>query len=502
MAACCRWLAALLICISVAVPSLSACPFCASAGQTLTQDASQAMFIVFGKLANPKFDPNASLQGTTDLNIEIVIKPHSFLKDKKTITLNRYIPVTKDDTSKYLVFCDVYNGKLDAYRGVQLKAGSKIADYLKGALAVKDKDATARLAYFFKYLDCDEYDLSNDAFGEFANAPYSDYRDLAKKLSPDLLVKWLKDESTSPARFGLYGSMLGHCGKPEHAKVLRELLDDPNKRYGTGMDGLLAGYVMITPKDGWKYVSEIFKDSSKDFMLRYAALRTARFLWDFRPDLVAKKNIVATVVPMMTQEDIADLAIEDLRKWQRWEMLAKVLALFDDKSLDKPIIKRLDPSLCLELPAEGIPQGGRVCRRPAQARFRVGQGRRGTAPARTRHEAEGHSIDCGNGPQGECEKPEVTRGLLRGLRMTNLLDQGWSHEADSRSAGCRLVCRLPCLCLLHLRRRFSQSPDDSPGRAIGPGGGVRQAGERQARSRSAGRHRLHRFENRTGFERH
>lgn len=356
MVARCRLFAALLVCLAVAAPTLSACPFCASAGQTLTQDASQAAFIVFGKLSNAQFDPNASLQGTTDLNIEVVIKPHTFLGTKKTITLNRYIPVNKDDKSKYLVFCDVFNGKLDAYRGVQLKAGSKIAEYLKDALEVKDKDPTTRLAYFYKYLDCEEYDLANDAFGEFANADYKDYRELAKKLSPDQLVKWLKDESTPPSRFGLYGSMLGHCGKAEHAKVLRELLDDPNKRFGTGIDGLLAGYVMIEPKTGWDYVREIFKDSSKDFMLRYAALRTARFMWDYRSDLVAKKDIVAGVAPMMAQEDISDLAIEDLRKWQRWEMLDKVLALFDEKVLDKPIIRRSILRFALNCPPKEYPK--------------------------------------------------------------------------------------------------------------------------------------------------
>ena len=356
MVARCRLFAALLASLVIAVPMASACPFCASAGQTLTQDASQAAFIVFGKLSNPQFDPNASLQGTTDLNIEVVIKPHSFLGDKKVITLNRYIPVNKDDKSKYLVFCDVFNGKLDAYRGVQLKAGSKIAEYLKGALEVKDKDPTTRLAYFYKYLDCEEYDLANDAFGEFANADYKDYRELAKKLSPDQLVKWLKDESTPPSRFGLYGSMLGHCGKAEHAKVLRELLDDPNKRFGTGLDGLLAGYIMIDPKAGWQYVRDIFKDSSKDFMLRYAALRSARFMWDYRPDLVTKADIVAGVAPMMSQEDIADLAIEDLRKWQRWEMLNKVLALFEEKALDRPIVKRSILRFALNCPPKEYPK--------------------------------------------------------------------------------------------------------------------------------------------------
>jgi hypothetical protein len=353
MALRCRAFAALLVCLVFAGPTLSAiaCPFCQSGGQTLTQDASQAMLIVFGALTNPNV-----VQGTTDLEIETVIKSHEFLGKKKTLTLNRFIPVEKDKPVKYLVFCDVFKDKLDAYRGVALKPGSKIAEYLKGALEVRDKDVNTRLAYFFKYLDSEEYDLANDAFGEFANADYKDYRSLAEKLPASQLVKWLKDESTPVSRFGLYGSMLGHCGKAKDAATLREMLDDPNKRFSTGIDGLLAGYVMLDPKEGWKYVREVLKDSSKDFLLRYAALRTARFFWDYRTDVIVKNDIVSAVSALMEQNDIADLAIEDLRKWHRWEMLDKVLGFFGEKSHDVPIIKRSILRFALNCPGKDFPR--------------------------------------------------------------------------------------------------------------------------------------------------
>src|SRR5262249_1706461 len=139
-------------------------------------------FIVFGTLQNPKFDPADTFRGTTELKIETVVKSHEYLKGKDTITLNRYIPLDPKAPAKYLVFCDVFNGKLDAYRGVALKPDSKIAEYLQGALKVKDQDAPTRLAYFFNYLDSPDLDISNDAYGEFANADYKDYRPLAAKL--------------------------------------------------------------------------------------------------------------------------------------------------------------------------------------------------------------------------------------------------------------------------------------------------------------------------------
>jgi len=223
---------------------------------------------------------------------------------------------------------------------------------LKGSLAIKDKDVTTRLTYFFKYLDSPELDVSGDAFAEFANADYKDYRPLAEKLSADTIVKWLKDENTAPSRFGLYGSLLGHCGKEEHAKVLRQLLDDPMKRFSNGIDGMLAGYVMLNPKEGWQYVRDTLKDRSKEFLLRYAALRCARFLWDFRPDLISKNDLTEAVALLVEQDDIADLAIEDLRKWKCWAMTDKVLGLFEKKSHDIPIIRRSIMRFALNCPSE------------------------------------------------------------------------------------------------------------------------------------------------------
>ncbi len=333
-----------------------ACPFCAAGRQTLTQEAAQATLILFGTPTNAQFNPNAAFQGTTDLQIESVIKDHPFIKDKKTVTIDRYIAIDKASPKKYLVFCDVVKGKLDPYLGMPLDPNSKVAEYLKGALEVKDKDAPTRLSFFYKYLDNSDVNLSDDAFQEFANADYKDYKPLAEKLSPDQLAKWLKDESTPVSRFGLYGSMLGHCGTAKHAKVLREMLDDPNKRFSTGIDGTLAGYVMLQPKDGWKYVRDIFKDKDKEFLIRYAGLRTARFFYDFRPDVVNKDDVTDAVAQMLPQDDIADLVIEDLRKWQRWELAPKVLALWDLKTHEAPIIRRSILRFALLCQPEKCPQ--------------------------------------------------------------------------------------------------------------------------------------------------
>src|SRR5437764_8091359 len=261
----------------VLAATATACPFCSAQSTTLTSDAGQAAMILFGRLTNARLDPNDVNAGATDLVIESVVKPHEILAGKKQITLPRYLPQEKENEYKYLVFCDVFKGAIDPYRGVAVKTDSRIAEYLKGALAVKEKDVAARLKYFFAYLDDKDPEVSNDAYNEFGLADYKDFRPVAEKLPAETIAKWIQDPNTSPSRLGLYGSILGHCGGAQHAKLLRELLDDPQRRYASGIDGMLAGYVLLQPKEGWAYLAGVLADEKADFLLRYAALRAARF---------------------------------------------------------------------------------------------------------------------------------------------------------------------------------------------------------------------------------
>ncbi len=328
------------------LPAAVACPFCSTQGQTLTGEVNQAAMVLYGTLSNGKIDPSVEFgQGTTDLEISAVIKSHEIIAGKKTVVLPRYVPtLEKDKGAKYLIFCDVFKGKIDPYRGVPVK-GEDMVKYLTGAVDLKDKDPTTRLRYFFKYLDSEDPEVSTDAFKEFANADYKDIRGMAKELPAETIAKWIRDPNTPSFRLGSYASMLGHCGTAEHAALLREMLDDPKKQASSGIDGLLAGYIMLQPKEGWAYLRNILENSKengqpREFLYRYAALRCARFFVDFRPDVIDRKQIIDGVCQLLDQSDIADLAIEDLRKWKAWEVTDKILALDGKPTHKAPIVRR------------------------------------------------------------------------------------------------------------------------------------------------------------------
>jgi hypothetical protein len=332
----CLFLAVMLSLVAV-LPS-PGCPFCSeNTGPTLVGDFSQASMVLYGSFTNPKIGANG-LDGTTDFVIDKVLKPHEALKGIKnsTVTLPRHVLAK----NKFVVFIDVYKGNLDPYRGVEVQANSELVKYLEGAVKLEKSSPPERLRFAFDFLNSADFDVAMDAYREFAKADYKDYRGMANKLPASVIAGWLKDPKTPPYRYGLYASLLGHCGGPDDAKLLRSMIDDPEKRKGSGIDGLLAAYIMLKPKEGWSYLQETLANDKQEFMFRYACLRTMRFLWDQRPDLIAQKELVHGMSRVLDQADMADFGIEDLRRWQRWEMTGQVINLFGLKSHNIPVVKR------------------------------------------------------------------------------------------------------------------------------------------------------------------
>ena len=344
-----RWLAVLILALS-ALPLL-ACPFCSMQGQTLTGEVQTVGMVLFGTLKNAKLKPGGDgIEGTTELHVEQVIKDHEIRKGAPVLTLNRYIPPDKEKNYKYLVYCDVFMGKVDPYRGVAVLPDSKVAAYLAGALKLKDAPVSDRLNYFFGWLDDKDPEVSNDAYKEFANADYKDFQQMAARLPAEKVAGWLKDPATPGFRLGLYASILGHSGKASDAALLSSLLDNSDKRLTTGYDGILAAYTMLDKPAGMKRINTLLSDAKSDFLLRYAGLRAIRFFHDYRKDLVSADEAAKSVSLLLSQGDIADMAIEDLRRWKRWEMTGQVLAVRKSEAGKISIVRRAVLRFALSCP--------------------------------------------------------------------------------------------------------------------------------------------------------
>jgi hypothetical protein len=283
---------ALSLTISPALP----CSICGSIGdqKTFRQDAGDSKLILFGTL--DKSTPNAGGTG-------------------KTLEIPRYIPVDKNkEHPRYLLFVDVFKGKLDFFRGVPVQSADAV-DYIQGLVKIDPTDRSKLLLHCFKFLEHPDKEIAYDAYLELAKATDQEIGQIAGKLSPDKLRGWLKDPKIPQERLGLYAFLLGGCGKDVDATFLRTLLDKPTEHTTPAYDGILDGYIQLRPKEGWELARTLLRNEKQPFQIRFAVVRTLRFFHNWKPE-ENEANILACLRLVLAQGDLADLAIADLIRWK------------------------------------------------------------------------------------------------------------------------------------------------------------------------------------------
>jgi hypothetical protein len=319
--------------------ALKACSLCQRDIQnslTFRQEAAlkSARIILLGSVE--KSDP---VGGTSQIRILNVVRSDPFIKDAKSIELPKFLPIADPkDPPKFLIFCDVFQNKLDPYRGVNVTS-EETAKYLKGALALDPKEPARNLLYYFDFLEHPDKNIATDAFLEFAKSSDQEIGQIAPKLSAAKLRGWLQEPKTPDFRLGLYAFLLGACGGAEDAAVLRGMLQKPSENNLKAYDGLLGGYIQLKPEEGWRMLLDILRDPAKDFRMREAVLRTMRFCYGWQPK-ESKDNVLKAVATALPHGDIADIVIEDLRRWKLWDLTDDVLALYGRKSHDAPLMRR------------------------------------------------------------------------------------------------------------------------------------------------------------------
>ncbi|HVS38023.1 MAG TPA: hypothetical protein VMS17_20855 [Gemmataceae bacterium] len=316
-------------------PACSLCGGLLQQAPTWRQEAVQASarLILFGTLVNPRSSTN------TELAIDAVLRPDPALNGKKLIDLGRYLPISDPkNPPRFLVFCDVNDDKLDPYRGVPI-TGADSLDYIKKALALDPKDPGGNLDFYFRYLENPDKEVAHDAFLEFARANDLQIGNASSKLSAEKLRAWITDPQTPPERVSLYAFLLGGCGGDADADFLAAQLNGDGERTVSSYDGCMGGYIHLRPRDGWDKATAVLRDSRKPLPMRLAVVRTVRMYHGWRPQ-ENHDAILKCLTAMIAQGELADIAVEDLRKWKWWDLTPDILAVYGMPGFDAPIMKR------------------------------------------------------------------------------------------------------------------------------------------------------------------
>jgi hypothetical protein len=302
---------------------------------TLRQSALTSRFVVLGTLANARLDGD---RGRTDLIVDQIVRDDGTIGKQKTITVPGYIPFDAKNPPKFLVFGDLLNGKIDVTRGSPV-IGAAVGEYLRASLRFDDKERTKLLAYCFDQLDSPNPDIAADAFHEFAKASDREIATIAKSLSPAKVRKLLKDPNTPPERLGILAFLLGACGDKDDADLLVSLIRKQDERGNSALGGLLGGLIELRPREGWALTHEVLRDNKRPFADRLAALGTLRFFHASKP-AESRKQITDGLALVIQDGDMADMGLEDLRRWHWWELTEVTLKQYGKSSHSAPLVKR------------------------------------------------------------------------------------------------------------------------------------------------------------------
>tara|TARA_R110002072_G_scaffold23158_11_gene80352 strand:+ start:1567 stop:2757 length:1191 start_codon:yes stop_codon:yes gene_type:complete len=317
-------------------PVLTACPFCSAPSLTLTEQLSQSDVAV---LAQWKEAEKGTLEkaGKTVFEVKEIVRQadKDKLKVGDQITINRHRPGKKGN-----LFLLLGTKGTEVDWGDPIEVTETSFHYISQAPAPEEK-TSKRLKYFLKFLEYPDQMISNDAYAEFANAPYEDITPLSKEMPREKIRKWLLDPDTPVTRIGLYGLLLGLCGTGEDVSFMEKKINEPTKEFRLGIDGVISGYLLLTGSDGLDKIDETkFVPKDVAFSETYAAMQALRFMWTYGDGRIDKERLRKSMRLLLDRPELTNLVVADLARWDDWSVLDRLMDMYGTGDYDIPSIKR------------------------------------------------------------------------------------------------------------------------------------------------------------------
>ncbi|MEZ6069570.1 MAG: hypothetical protein R3C10_04695 [Pirellulales bacterium] len=274
-------LAGLLVAIAATPlpPVASACPFCGTVTQTLGEEIAGTSAVVLAKIVPAEGgtaavetaadgDPAAPpVQGKTRFHIDKVLKGEELLGDAEEIEVLFFGQPKPEST--YLLL-GIEGPSLDW--GTPIVLTDEAVDYVSQLPGLPAKGGE-RLAFFQQYFEHSDPMLAQDAYDEFAKAPYAEVGELKDQMDHDQLVAWIQNNDVVSSRRRLYLTMLGICGSEADVPMLAEMIRSEDRETKSALDALIACYLTLNGNDGLPLVEELYlANPDAEYTDTYAAI--------------------------------------------------------------------------------------------------------------------------------------------------------------------------------------------------------------------------------------
>jgi hypothetical protein len=186
--------------------------------------------------------------------------------------------------------------------------------------------------------------LAEDAYQEFAHATFDQTAEMADRLSPADLRRWLVDPQVPPDRKGFYALALGFSKSDSDRKLNRQLLREriiaPANDFRAGFDGMLAGYLLLDGRPALDMIESRYLTNPKaaDGDVRNA-LKALRFYHDYGREIPAEQ-VAAAVARVLDRAEFAAEALPDLARWKYWIAVKHAAECYERKEYGDSFTRR------------------------------------------------------------------------------------------------------------------------------------------------------------------
>lgn len=337
-----------LLAVSGTAVCLTACPFCDAPALMMAEQIQLCDHLLLGRWTGGT-KPTETLAGTAKFEIlKVARSAGERYQPGQTLELPQYI-AGSDKVTYALMGPDDRPEEWHAPTEVS-ETGWKYLSELPPPVTDPAKQ-TERLVFAIGYLEHPDLLVSNDAYAEFAAAPYEVIVPLKDRFPRENLRKWVMDPNTAVTRIGLYGLLLGLCGQEDDAAAMEKKILVPDLDFRLGIEGVMAGYLLIRGEAGLTVLEEskmlattcvntAGEEIKLPFSETYAAMQALRFMWTYEPDRISKDRLKQSMRLLLERPELSDLVIADLSRWKDWQIQDRLMQMYDDEKFNIPAVKR------------------------------------------------------------------------------------------------------------------------------------------------------------------
>lgn len=179
-------------------------------------------------------------------------------------------------------------------------------------------------AFYFQHFNSKDALVRKDAEEELLRFSHQELSSLKPLIDHEQLVHIVKNGTCEHPRLRLALELLTVVGDQRDAVWLAEILRPPGGFKQRCLDAVVYCYLALAGERGLPLVEEAFlKDEKCGYAGTYAAILAIRAHGDSQ-QFISRQRATQSLRWMLDRDELADLVISDLTRWQDWSVMPRV----------------------------------------------------------------------------------------------------------------------------------------------------------------------------------